>query len=254
MTQDSGPAGPLRVGYLICQFTGIVLKCYRNLPETLQGIGGHRKGSFAMPTDKSLFFYGPMYHRLFDPQLAEARQVAVDLIAEGSSVLDIGCGTGLLAFELREQKHCRVAGLDLSLRMLEFARNTNPSPDVTFVHGDATDLSAFTDRSFDYATLLMLIHELASPQQNLALSEALRVARRAIIIDAVAPLPKNAEGIGIRAVEATFGRGHNPNFRAFLKAEGIGGILEESGLPITVEHRAVFWRNCREVVVASIPQ
>jgi cyclopropane fatty-acyl-phospholipid synthase-like methyltransferase len=55
-----------------------------------------------MPMDKSLFFYGPIYHRLFDPQLAEARQVAVDLVAGGSSVLDIGCGTGLLCFALRE--------------------------------------------------------------------------------------------------------------------------------------------------------
>ncbi len=54
-----------------------------------------------MPIDKSLFFYGPIYHRLFDPQLAEAREVTVDLVAGGSSVLDIGCGTGLLCFALR---------------------------------------------------------------------------------------------------------------------------------------------------------
>jgi len=207
-----------------------------------------------MPTGKSLFFYGPMYHRLFDPQLAEARQVAVDLIAEGSSVLDIGCGTGLLSFALKTQKNCRVVGLDLSLRMLEFARKTSPTPEVTFVHGDATDLSAYADRSFDYATLLMLVHELASAQQTLVLREALRVARRAIIIDAVAPLPINAEGIGIRVVEATFGRNHNPSFKAFLRGGGIGGILKESALPVNVEHRAVFLRNCREVVVASILQ
>jgi hypothetical protein len=27
--------------------------------------------------------------------------------------------------------------------------------------------------------------------------------------------------------------------------------MEASGLPLTVGHRAVFWRGCREVVVAS---
>ncbi len=43
--------------------------------------------------DKSLFFYGPVFHKLFDPQLAEGREVTVDLINEGSSVLDIACGT-----------------------------------------------------------------------------------------------------------------------------------------------------------------
>jgi ubiquinone/menaquinone biosynthesis C-methylase UbiE len=206
-----------------------------------------------MPINKSLFFYGPVYHRLFDPQLAEARQVTVDLIDEGSSVLDIGCGTGLLCIALKEQKNCRVVGLDLSLRMLEFARKTNPYPDVTFFHEDATDLSAYRDRSFDYATLLMLMHELSRPQQALVLSEALRVAGRIIIIDSVAPLPKNAGGIGIRLVEATFGRDHNPNFKAFLNAAGIGGMLKESALSVKVEHRSIFWRNCREVVVVSLP-
>jgi ubiquinone/menaquinone biosynthesis C-methylase UbiE len=202
-----------------------------------------------MAADKSLFFYGLIYHKLLDPQLAETRQVAVNLIAEGSSVLDIGCGTGLLCFALTEQKRCRVVGLDLSLRMLEFARKSSPFPDLTFVHGDATELSGVADRSFDYATLLMLLHELPPAQQVLVLKEALRVASRAIIIDSAAPLPRNIGGMGIRFVEATFGRDHNPNFKAFLGAAGIVGILKASELPISAEHRALFWRNCREVVV-----
>ncbi len=203
------------------------------------------------PSDKSLSYYGPIYHRLFDPQLTEARQVAVGLIPEGSSVLDVGCGTGLLCFELREKKNCRVIGLDLSLRMLEFARKINPFPDVAFIHGDATDLSSYSDGSFDYSTLLMLVHELPGPERTKVLNEALRVASRALIIDSAAPLPKNVEGIGIRIVEATFGRDHNPPFRDFLRAGGICGLLKESAPGSNVEHRSIFWRNCREVVVVS---
>lgn len=202
-----------------------------------------------MAADKSLFFYGSIYHRLFDPQLAEARQVAVDLVAEGSSVLDVGCGTGVLGLALVKQKKCRVIGLDLSQRMLAFARTSHPDPDLTFVHGDATDLSVFADHSFDYATLLMLVHELPASQQLLVLKEALRAAKLAIVIDAAVPLPRNPEGLGIRFVEATFGHDHNPNFRVFLRAGGIGGMLERSGLPVSVEHRALFLRDCREVVV-----
>ena len=204
-----------------------------------------------MPTDKSLFFYGSVYHRLLDPPLAEARQIATDLIPEGSSVLDIGCGTGLLSSALKEQKNCRVVGLDLSLRMLEFARTHNRYPDVTFIHGDATDMRRFADCSFDYAALLMLMHELPRPQQILVLKDALRVAGRAVIIDSVSPLPKNPGGIGIRVVEATFGHDHNPNFKAFLAGGGIDGILRESALPVSVEYRSIFWRKCREVAVVS---
>lgn len=204
-----------------------------------------------MTKDKSLLYYGAIYHRLFDPPLAEARQITVDLIAEGASVLDIGCGTGQLCFALRKQKQCRVVGLDLSLRMLEFARESNPVQDVTFVHKDATDLTSYEDNEFDYVTMLMVIHELNKSQQAIVLKESLRVAGRLIVIDAVAPLPKNTGGMGIRIVEATFGHDHNQNFKNFLTAGGIQGTLEESGLPINVEHSSVFWRDCREAVLIS---
>jgi ubiquinone/menaquinone biosynthesis C-methylase UbiE len=201
-----------------------------------------------MPKDKSLFFYGSIYNRLLDPQLAECRQKTVDLIPEEASVLDIACGTGQLCFELKKYKRCQVIGTDLSLSMLEFARKSNPFKDITFVHEDATNLSSFKDNSFDYATMLMVMHELPRPQQIGILKEALRVAKRGIIVDSVVPLPKNLEGIGIRIVEATFGHEHNPNFKTFLSTGGIHGILQESGLQFKLEHSSVFCQNCREIV------
>ena len=114
--------------------------------------------------------------------------------------------------------------------MLEFARKTNPFQDVTYVHEDATDLRSFEDNSFDYATMLMIMHELERPEQIRILKEALRIAHRGIIIDSVTPLPKNAGGIGIRLVEATIGRSHNANFKAFLAKGGIHGIIQDSEL------------------------
>ena len=211
-----------------------------------------KKADFNIQGDKSQFYYGAIYHRLLDPQLAESRKVTVDLIPEGSSVLDIACGTGQLCFALREQKQCRVIGLDLSVRMLEFARKCNPFSDVTFVHEDATSLSSFRDHSFDYATMLMVMHELTGAQQVLVLKEALRVAGKVIIIDSVAPLPKNPGGLGIRIVELTFGHDHNPNFKAFLSAGGINGILQRSGLHCKIDHTSVFWHGCREIIVFSV--
>lgn len=102
--------------------------------------------------------------------------------------------------------------------------------------------------------MLMIMHELSQPQQVRVLKEALRVANKRMIIDSIVPLPKNVAGIGIRIVEATFGRDHNRNFRAFLASGGIEGMLEECGVPITVEYSSVFWRRCREVVVVSMAQ
>lgn len=102
-----------------------------------------------MLKDKSLFFYGWGYHKLFDKQNLKAREIIVDLIPEGSSVLDLACGTGELCFLLREKKNCKVMGIDISLRMLRFAKKSNPYEDVKFMHGDATDLADFKDSSFD---------------------------------------------------------------------------------------------------------
>lgn len=197
--------------------------------------------------DKSLFYYGWFYHKFFDHELAEASEVAVDLIAEGSSVLDIACGTGQLCFALKAKKNCRVVGIDLSLRQLQFAKKANSNDEVTFIHMDATNLVSIEDHSFDYATVLFLMHELTREQQVRVLSEASRVAGNIIIIDSVVPLPKNFGGRLIRFVEATFGRDHNRNFKSFLANGGINGILESAGLSLTAVNRSVFWRNCREV-------
>jgi len=204
-----------------------------------------------MPADKSLSFYGPVYHRLLDPPLAEARRVAAGFIPRGSSVLDIACGTGAFCVLLKKEKACRVVGVDLSMKMIEFARRSSPYPDIPFLHEDATDLSAFADFSFDHCTILMLMHELTRAERAAVLKEALRIARSAVIVDSVAPLPRNAGGLGIRLVEATFGRDHNPNFKAFLAAGGIASIFEDYGQPVSVVHRIEFFRGCREAVVVT---
>ena len=136
-----------------------------------------------MIKDKSLFYYGWFYHKLFDRELVSAGEVVVDLVTEGSSVLDIACGTGQLCFALKAKKNCRVVGIDLSLRQLRFAEKSNSNDEITFIHMDATNLIGIEDHSFDYATMLFLMHELTREQQVRVLMEASRVANKIIIID-----------------------------------------------------------------------
>jgi len=203
--------------------------------------------------DKGLWYYGWTYHRFLDPGIKTVREAALNLVTQGSSVLDIACGTGQLCFALKGRKDCRVAGVDLSLRMLRFAEKSNPYDDISFIHLDATDLAGIGADSFDYATMLLLMHELPSEQQSRALGEAVRVAGKVIIIDANVPLPRNFNGMEIRIVEATFGRDHNHHFKSFLANGGINGIMERSRLPVTVVHRSPFLHKCREVVMLSKP-
>lgn len=204
-----------------------------------------------MMKDRSLFHHGAIYHRLVDGKLEEARQAIIDLVPEGSSVLDIGCGTGELCHELCQQKHCKVIGLDLSLKMIRFADEHNSCQDVKFVHGDATDLSIFEDRSFDFAVMLIFIHEHDAKTQKEALSEALRVANKLIICDSVAPLPKNKAGFLIWLAETLLGHEHLLHFKRFLAQGGIRDLLSATGLPVKIDHTRVFWYGAREVVVVS---
>lgn len=99
--------------------------------------------------------------------------------------------------------------------------------------------------------MLVLMHELTQENRNLVLSEALRVARKVIIVDSKSPLPRNFLELGIRIVEATFGHDHNSNFKNFLKNSGINGVLQHSMKPLTIEAQSVFENNCREIVTIS---
>jgi ubiquinone/menaquinone biosynthesis C-methylase UbiE len=202
--------------------------------------------------DKSLFFYGSAYHRFIDPTLIETHRTAASLIPDGSRVLDIACGTGVFATMLREQKNCQVHGIDLSRRMLEFAIEHNSFPEITFQHKDATDLNDFATASFDFATMQMLLHEITLDQQKLCLGEALRVAKKVVLIDYHFPLSKNATGMLMRLTEVTIGRNHYPNFRAFLAHGGIQAILRDLNLPVRIEHHDLISLNCRDVFVLTI--
>jgi ubiquinone/menaquinone biosynthesis C-methylase UbiE len=107
----------------------------------------------------------------YDARFAELQRVKYDAVLAriavpaGARVLDLGCGTGLLAARLAPAK---VVGLDLTLGMLALAK-----PRLVPVQGDALALP-FRDGSFDlaFAITSLLVGARALPR---ALIEARRV-------------------------------------------------------------------------------
>ena len=77
------------------------------------------------------------------PQMAEAVRVS-----SGDRVLDIGCGTGVLARAAADRVAAegQVTGLDLNEGMLAVARRLRPK--IDWRQGDATQL-LFADESYD---------------------------------------------------------------------------------------------------------
>src|SRR5215471_8144081 len=68
-------------------------------------------------------------------------------LSDGDRVLDVGCGTGSLAFTLPEMANvAEVAGIDLTEPYVEFALATNSDPRISFRQADARALP-FEDNS-----------------------------------------------------------------------------------------------------------
>jgi ubiquinone/menaquinone biosynthesis C-methylase UbiE len=102
--------------------------------------------------------------------------------ANGESVLDVGCGTGSLAFALAQRCQVkRLRGIDFSPAYVEHATRRSHDPRIVFEVGDAGALD-FPDHSFDRVLSLLVLHFV--PRAEQAVAEMRRVARPGAVVGA----------------------------------------------------------------------
>ena len=123
----------------------------------------------------------------------EWRRRAVDLarVGPGSDALDVCCGTGDLALELRRRigPDGRVVGSDFSEPMLELARGKSGEEGlpVEFGWADALELP-YGDDSFDAVTVGFGARNLADLDKGLAqMARVLRPGGRLVILEITRP-------------------------------------------------------------------
>jgi demethylmenaquinone methyltransferase / 2-methoxy-6-polyprenyl-1,4-benzoquinol methylase len=110
----------------------------------------------------------------------------------GDAALDLCCGTGDLALELRERvgANGRVVGADFSERMLELAQQKAVQrgvPDVTFEWADALELP-YSDASFDAVTVGFGVRNLADLEAGIReMTRVLRPGGRCVILEITQP-------------------------------------------------------------------
>jgi ubiquinone/menaquinone biosynthesis C-methylase UbiE len=98
-------------------------------------------------------------------------QHVAQIIPDGGRVLDVGCGDGLISREIMSQRpDLEIEGVDVMLRP------TTHIPATTF---DGSVLP-FGDGSFDYVTIVDVLHHTTDPV--IMLAESRRVARKGVVI------------------------------------------------------------------------
>jgi ubiquinone/menaquinone biosynthesis C-methylase UbiE len=96
-------------------------------------------------------------------------------------VLDVGCGTGNLAFAVRARADCLVKGLDFSAAYIDSAKSRNHDPRITFEVGDAAAMP-YPDDSFDRVLSLLVLFFVRDALR--AVDEMKRVARHGATVAA----------------------------------------------------------------------
>ena len=101
----------------------------------------------------------------------------------GMRILEIGAGTGRYSHTLARRGFC-VDAVELAEHNIElFRRNTAADEPVTIRQGDARDLSAFADETYDVTLLLgPMYHLFTRGDQSAALAEAVRVTKRGGVV------------------------------------------------------------------------
>lgn len=99
-------------------------------------------------------------------------------LKKGNTVLEIGAGTGRYSHAIASMGYS-VDAVELVPHNIElFKKNITPGEIVSITEGNATDLSAFADNTYDITLLLgPMYHLFTKEEQKKALSEAIRVTK-----------------------------------------------------------------------------
>ena len=168
-------------------------------------------------------------------------------LSDGEAALDLCCGTGDLALELRERvgPTGRVVGADFSERMLELAQekaSERGTDDVTFEWADAMELP-YSDASFDAVTVGFGVRNLADVGAGIReMTRVLKPGGRCVILEITQPQKPPLStffGIWFDRIVPVIGRiAGDPDaysylpesVRGFPPPEGLARLMDEAGL------------------------
>lgn len=155
------------------------------------------------------------YERYFVPVIG--RPIATDLVerarlAPGERVLDVGCGTGIVARLAAPEvgETGSVTGVDVNPGMLDAARRSGPES-IVWREANATELP-FDDRSFDVVLCQMSLQFFSDARSALAEMERVLVPAGRLLVNLPGPIAPVFE-----VMATAFGQHVAPQAAGFVK-------------------------------------
>jgi 2-polyprenyl-3-methyl-5-hydroxy-6-metoxy-1,4-benzoquinol methylase len=145
--------------------------------------------------------------------------------ADPASVLDVGCGEGVLTHEWAERLgDRRVVGIDLDDPKLRVEWETRRRPNLELRAEEATALS-FADDEFDLAAAIEVLEHVPDPASTL--SEMARVARRHLLVS----VPREPLWRALNVARGAYWRslGNTPGHVNHWSKRGFGSLLSRYG-------------------------
>lgn len=199
--------------------------------ETPPGFG---KGIRAM-NGKSHWYDGYLYDTCIAPNQDVLFAAIRRALPQGCTVLDVGCGTGRLAFQIAG--HCRlVHGIDLSLSNVRQANKRLvrlPSiANVEFFHTSLQDHLRVHPATYDVAVMTYVIHEVEEGERAGLLGLLSDAADTILLGDYKVPRVRGLYDLGTEIVEFLAGRDHYRGFKSFVRRGGLQGEVRAAGLAV----------------------
>lgn len=190
-----------------------------------------------MTENKNHWYDGWFYDTFIAPNQDKLFRQIKNIIEPRSTIIDVGCGTGRLAFRL-SSKSKSVLGIDLSKRNIDRAQlqlSRRPSYKISFQHRNVSDIIKRDHTHFDYAVLTYVIHEVDENERINLLNEMVQVADKIIIGDYLVPKQNGFASRLTEVIEFIAGTEHYRNYKNYMANGGIYHLAEKAGLKIINE-------------------
>ena len=131
-------------------------------------LGNSKKSILGLEVKENNYDYNHSKYVYDENRVNDAHTSVIKQISENSTVLDIGCASGILGYVLNKYKHCEVDGIEYDKKAFEVAKKYGFYNDVmnfsiTDVDSDEYKKFIKSNKKYDYIVFADVLEHLVNP-------------------------------------------------------------------------------------------